>query len=130
MATVVKSFLGAEGSLCSLVHLYYLICGTQHELMWKMFINFGHAVFFSFISYMKEFGPWFEWRVIIVAEAPSWFFFSPPMTYGSFQAGDWILAAAMTYAAAEVTLGPLTYCARPGIKPVPLQQPEPLQLDP
>ena len=35
----------------------------------------------------------------------------------------------MTYTATVATLDPLTHCAGQGIKPLPLQHPEPLWLD-
>ena len=45
-----------------------------------------------------------------------------PIEYGSSWARDWIQATAVA------TPDPLTHAAGPGIKPTPLQQPEPLEL--
>ena len=42
---------------------------------------------------------------------------------------DWIWATAVTSAAAAAVPDPLPNCAGPGIQPVPLQQPEPQELD-
>ena len=47
----------------------------------------------------------------------------------AFPGQGMIQATAVTYVTAAATLAPLTYCASPGIKPVPLQRPKPLQLD-
>ena len=52
-----------------------------------------------------------------------------PAAYGSSWARDWIWATAITYTIAVAMLDPLTYCTRPGIKPVSPQQSEPLPLD-
>ena len=50
--------------------------------------------------------------------------------YGSSWAKDWVQAADVTYTAAIAIMpDPLTHCASRVIKPVPPQQPEPLQLD-
>ena len=50
------------------------------------------------------------------------FLIAGPIEYGSSWARDWIQATAVA------TPDPLTHAAGPGIKPTPLQQPEPLEL--
>ena len=51
------------------------------------------------------------------------FFMAIPMAYGNSQARGLNLSQSCTI------LGTLTHCARLGFKPMPLQQPDPLQLD-
>ena len=51
-------------------------------------------------------------------------FMATPVTYGSFQARD---GKGGIQAAAFSNAGSLTHCVRPGIEPLPPQQPEPLQ---
>ena len=51
------------------------------------------------------------------------------MAYGSSQDRDWIFASAATYTAAAAVPDPLTHCTGMGIKPLPPQWPEQLQLD-
>ena len=57
------------------------------------------------------------------------FLMAASMAYGSSSTRDWIWAVAVTYATAVATPDSLTHCARPGVQPTHLQQPEPLQLD-
>ena len=56
-------------------------------------------------------------------------FIAAHTAYGSSWARDWIRATAVTYITATATLDPLTHCARPGIKPTPLQWPKLLKSD-
>ena len=52
-----------------------------------------------------------------------------PAPCGSSLARDWIQATAVTYSIPAAAQDPLTHCAGPGIKSVPPQLPELLQLD-
>ena len=56
-------------------------------------------------------------------------FMTAPVAYGISWASDLIRVATATYITAAAMQEPLTYCTRPGIKSVPPQRPEPLQLD-
>lgn len=46
-------------------------------------------------------------------------FMALPMVFGSSQARDQILAAAMSYTTTVATLHTLIYCSRPGIESAP-----------
>ena len=54
---------------------------------------------------------------------------SPPESYGSYQARDWIQAEAISYPGVVATPDPLTLCAKPGIQAAPPQQAEMLHSD-
>ena len=58
------------------------------------------------------------------------FSMTTPAAYGSAWAGDWTWASAVTYTTAAATPNPSTHCMGMGIKPKPLQGPEPVQLIP
>ena len=65
-------------------------------------------------------------KIVVVG---TFFLMATPTAYGSSQATYWVRAAAAAYAAAAAVPDPLPHCARLGNKPVPPQQPKPLQLD-
>ena len=61
------------------------------------------------------------------AQLTFFFLMAASVAYGNSHSRHWIQVATVTYATSAVTLDPLTHYPRPGLQPVPLQWPKPLQ---
>ena len=109
-----------RNSILSITTEIFIYINQTTSLLWN-----------SFTEIAKKKSHVWKYPISIQCNAFILFYFlmAAPGTYGCFWARGWIGAVALTCSAAVATPDPLTHCARPGIKPKPLQWPEPLQLD-